>query len=95
MKENIIPEANIRKFLSVKGYQLNYKIPHLKGNIFRFRCRKSGFKYFIRINEENQNKILNKENEVTFEEINEHTKHLNKSIKVETFDIDNLNQYLK
>ena len=86
IEEKIIPEANIPKFLSVKGYQLNYKSPPLKGNIFRFRYRKSGCKYFIRINEENLNKILNKENEVTFEEINEHTNHLNKSIKVETSD---------
>jgi len=85
MNENI-PEINIPKLISVKGYQLNYKAPPLKGNIFRFRCRKSGCKYFIRINEENLHKILNKEKEISFEEINEHTNHLTKAIKVETSD---------
>ena len=86
MEPKIISEENIPKFINIKGYELNYKAPPLKGNIFRFRCRKTGCKYFIRINEENLNKILNKEKNVTFEEINAHENHKNKSIKVETSD---------
>lgn len=86
MEPKIIPEENIPKFINIKGYELNYKSPLLKGNIFRFRYRKIGCKYFIRINEENLNKILNKEKNITFEEINIHENHKNKSIKVETSD---------
>ena len=86
MEPKIITQANISKFINIKGYDLNYKPPPLKGIIFRFRCRKIGCKYFIRINEANLNKILNKEKNVTFEEINVHENHKNKSLKVETSD---------
>ena len=82
----MISEANIHKFITVKGYLLNCIPPPLKGNIFRFRCRKFRCKYFIKINEGNLNKLLNKENVVSFKEINEHVNHINKSVKVETSD---------
>ena len=84
--EDKISEANIPKLITVIGFHLNYKSSPLKGNIFRFRCRRAGCKYFIKINEENLNKILNKEKEVKYEEINEHIPHLDKSIKVELCD---------
>ena len=58
MEEQIIPEEKIPNYITIKGYQLNYKRPPLKDNIFRFRCRKKGCKYFVKINEENLNKIL-------------------------------------
>ena len=54
MELKLIPVENIPKFINVKGCALNYKAPALKSNIFRFRCLKSGCKYFIRINKENQ-----------------------------------------
>ncbi len=50
-QNNIQDEAykkrNIQKAIIIKGYKLNYKEPSLKYNIYRYRCRKKGCKYFF------------------------------------------------
>ena len=84
MEEKSLEEENLPKSITIKGYQLSYKAPPLKGNIFRLRCRRVRCKYFIKINEENIKKIINNQKDISFTEINEHTNHRNKSIIVET-----------
>ena len=44
MADKIIHEEKIPKFIKVKGYELNYKLPPLKDDLFRFRFRKADCK---------------------------------------------------
>ena len=55
---------NVPRTLIIKGFDLYYKAPALKNNEYRYRCRKTGCKYFIKINRENLTKISNKENNI-------------------------------
>ena len=46
-------KRNVPRVLNIKGYELTYKDPPLKGNIFRYRCRKVGCNYFVKIDQTN------------------------------------------
>ena len=63
MEEPAIERRQVPKIININGYDLNYKDPPIKGNIFRFRCWRIGFKYFVKIDKENLEKILKKEKE--------------------------------
>ena len=65
-------KRNVPRMLNIKGYELTYKDPPLKGNIFRYRCRKVGCNYFLKIDQNNLEKIQRNEKEITFTEINTH-----------------------
>ena len=86
MEDRNIEEEKIQKSITIKGYQLSYKSPPLKDNIYIFRCRKNGCNYFVKINRENIIKIIKNQKDIAFTEVNEHANHPNKSIAVETTD---------
>ena len=80
MEENNKEEYAYKKYqvprlLNIKGYDITFKNPPLSGEIFRYRCWTNKCNYFIKINHENITKLLNKEKEVEFEEVNSHTNH--------------------
>ena len=67
---------NFPKYIYIKGYQLNYKSPPLKGNIHRYRCRNRSCKYFIKIDSTNLKKIINNDKDnISYTEINQHENH--------------------
>ena len=57
---------NIPRSITINGYELTFKDPPLQDDIYRYRCRKSGCNYFIKISKENLNKINNKKENTTF-----------------------------
>ena len=63
---------NVPRLLNINGYDLTYKDPPLKGNIYRYRCRKAGCQYFIKIDKTNIDKLQAKETGVIYTEINQH-----------------------
>ena len=77
-KDKIVDDArafekrNVPRVLNIKGYDLTYKDPPLKGNIFRYRCRKVGCNYFVKIDQTNIAKVNKNEKEIKYEEINTH-----------------------
>ena len=65
--------------VNIKGYELTYKDPPFKGNIFRYRWRQVGCNYFVKIALNNVEKINRNEKENIYTEINTHT-HKNEPI---------------
>ena len=57
-------KRNVSRVLKIKGYDLTYKDPPLKGNIFRYRCRKVGGNYFVNIDQDNIEKINKNEKDI-------------------------------
>ena len=57
-------KRNVPRVLKIKGYDLTYKNPPLKGNIFRYRCRKVGYNYFVKIVQDNIEKINKNEKDI-------------------------------
>ena len=78
---------NVPRLLNINGYDLAYKDPPLKGNIYRYRCRKAGCQYFIKIDKTNIDKLQAKETGVIYTEINQH-KH--KKELITNFISDNI-----
>ena len=68
----VFEKRNVPRVLNIKGYELTYKDPPLKGNIFRYRCRKVGCNYFVKIDQTNIEKVNKNEKEIKYEEINTH-----------------------
>ena len=58
----------------------------IKGNMFKYKCRKNKRNYFIKINEENIKKLLNNEKSVIYEEYNEHTNIVSNLIPIKKSD---------
>ena len=73
MDEHAYERRQVPKTINIHGYDLNYKDSPLKGNIFRYRCRRVGCKYFVKIDKENWEKIIKKEKDILLTEINEYT----------------------
>ena len=71
---------NIPNNIYIKGYKLSYKEPPLKGNIYVYRCRVKGCKYFLKIDKENLNLINGENNKVTYSEFNKHVNHKEEQI---------------
>ena len=69
---------NVPRTLIIKCFDLYYKTPALKNNKYRYRRRKTGCKYFIKINRENLTKLSNKENDIIYTEYNQHSSHIEK-----------------
>ena len=40
---------NYPKCINIKGYDLNFKSPILKDNIYRYKCRNRQCKYFVKL----------------------------------------------
>ena len=74
-KEEVYKKLNIPWSLCIKDYNLTYKDPPLKGEIFRYRCRTKNCNSFIKINEENITKLQKNENYIHFIEMNIHENH--------------------
>ena len=70
-------KRNIPNNIYFKGYKLSYKEPPLKGNIYVYRCRVKGCKYFLKIDKENLN-LINGEN---YSEFNKHANHKEEQIE--------------
>ena len=79
MEDNISEQNNcnnIPKHIFIKGYELNFKQPPLKDNILRYRCRNGKCNYFVKIDQENLKKLIDKgQNNVVYTEYNKHDKH--------------------
>ena len=71
-------KRNLSKSIIIKGNELSYKDPPLKDNMIKYRCWKNKLNYFVNINEENINKVLNNQNIIIYEEFNEQTNHIYK-----------------
>ena len=81
-------QFNYPKYINIKGYDLNFKQPILKDNIYRYRCRNRQCKYFVKINEKNLHKLLNKEKEIEYTKYNEHENHKeNIKVKIDSTSI--------
>ena len=76
-KENTGNEDAIAypNYINIKGYQLNFKSPILKNNIYRYRCTNRKCKYFVKLDEINLRKIINKDKNITYPEFNKHENH--------------------
>ena len=79
MEDNISEQNNcnnIPKHIFIKGYELNFKQPPLKDNILRYRCRNGKCNYFVKIDQENLKKLIDKgQNNVVYTEYSKHDKH--------------------
>ena len=49
-KEDVIIYPN---YINIEGYDLNFKSPILKNNIYRYRCKNRKNEYSVKINEKN------------------------------------------
>ena len=95
-KEDAINYSN---YINIKGYELNFKSPILKNNIYRYRCKNLKFKYFVKIDGTNLKKLLNKDKDITFMEFNQHENHKDE-MKIQTntdiiLTVDDLNKFAK
>ena len=63
---------NILRSIDIKGISLNFKDPPLTGYIYRYRCRKNNWNYFVKIDKENIDKLLQNEENKKYIEVNEH-----------------------
>ena len=80
----------IPRLLNIKGFDLYYKDPLLKNDLYAYRCRKNECNFFIKIDKDNIDKILKKDNDINFIEINIHQDHdLNDVELYETVDHKN------
>ena len=81
-KEVDIPlyeKRNVPRYINIKGFDIYYKEPALKNDIYVYLCRKTSCKYYIKIDRLNLNKIEKKEGNIEFTEVNKHENHsLNK-----------------
>ena len=75
-------------YINIKGFQLNFKSPILKDNIYRYRCTNRKCKYFVKLDEINLKKIINKDKNITYTEFNKHENH--KEINKTTNTTDNV-----
>ena len=50
-------QYDVPSTLIIKGYDLYFKAPPLKNEEFKYRCRKTDGRYFIKINSENIEKF--------------------------------------
>ena len=57
-------KRNILRVLNIKGYDLTYKDPQFKGNIFRYRCRKVECECFVKIERDDIEKINKNEKKI-------------------------------
>ena len=71
----IYEKRGVPRLLNIKGYDLFYKDPPTKDEYYVYRCRKKNWKYLIKINKDNIQKITNKDNVIEFKEFNKHTNH--------------------
>ena len=74
-KGTSLPKKRCSRILSLKGNDLFYKDPPTKENLYIYRCRKKGCKYYVKIDKLNIDKILNKETNITYYEYNSHNDH--------------------
>lgn len=51
---------NIPHSIIINGYELTYKDPPLKGELFRYRCRTKNCNYFIKMDRNNIQKLKKK-----------------------------------
>ena len=68
-------QVEISNSINIKGFELWYKSPPLKGDIYRFRCWKDNYKYFVRIDKDNLIKLINKNFQIDYIEVNAHANH--------------------
>ena len=68
-------QVEIPNSINIKRFELYYKSQPLKGDIYRFRCRKGNCKYFVRIDKDNFIKLNIKNFQIDYTEVNAHEKH--------------------
>ena len=78
IKETAYEKRNLPRYININGEDLTYKEPPLKNNIYKYRCKKKGCKFFVKINQENIDKLIIKENNIVYTEINTHS-HINEN----------------
>ena len=59
-------------YINIKGFQLNFKSLILKDNIYRYRYTNRKCKYFVKLDEINLKKIINKDKDISYTEFNKH-----------------------
>ena len=74
-KEPAYQKRGVPRLLALKGNDLFYKDPPTKENLYIYRCRKKGCKYYVKIDKLNIDKILNKETNISYYEFNSHNDH--------------------
>lgn len=76
-------KRNVPRVLKIKGYNVTYKDPPIKGNIFRYRDRKVGCNFFVKIVHDNIEKINKNEKEFNFPSENKE-QNIKIDIKIKT-----------
>ena len=94
-KDEAYKKLNIPRSLNIMGYNLTYKDPPLKGELYRYRCRTKNCNFFIKINKENITKLQNNENDIQYIEMNVHTNHKEIKYIIDDGDIKSEEQIKK
>ena len=85
---------NVPRSIFIKGYELTYKDPPLKNNIFKYRCRKQGCNYSVKIDKENLSKLEENNKDITYVENNTHIHKSYNNISINIEKVLNENQAL-
>ena len=74
-------KRGLPRSITINGNELFYKEPPLKNETYIYRCRKKQCKYYIKIDKGNLKKILEKQSDINYLEINKHTTHEEENVK--------------
>ena len=84
----------VPRSIFIKGYELTYKDPPLKNNIYKYRCPKQGCNYSVKIDKENLNKLEENNKDITYVESNTHIHKSGNYISINIGEVMNENQAL-